>query len=504
MSNSRIEEKRFNISDKVWQRFYELIQWLGDEIRVLNEDARVEKIEVTPCSFSRRLMVIDSDIDNLLIWCNGVDRDNLQSLNDEFLKQFDIPGLRLYDKYENPPLILPVESNEACIRDYNLDNIPLVTVYEGGCFKSPEEIAEKSNALTSMAFEKNMARIKLFMYTGEIERNFVMALLKPEDAESYLCKDLMQTIDQDDLYLSENAQMLVMEIGKLYKGSIRTYHVQSGEESRCQEALLELDTKGLIWTLDSELLPRWITYGIRWSDSYFFRRISFCSEKSSDLVKSLPGNLCNFPKIPKQDLLKSISQENPTIAETAIRQACDNDSLDIGELIDAYIERLGSLSIFVRASLVECMKKIFCRDIFHVDLCEEKLRKTLIHILDSKDIWQTYSLTGDRQKVARNYLLIHLLTAVAKEYYSRKQSDKGNNVVKFFTDNVLSRQDLSSKIIQDSLKYMGEIFFNISEQNLKSCVLSRIEQEVNSNEKRAKDIARDRLEEIRKNEETAR
>jgi hypothetical protein len=484
---------KYNFSSEVLGKVQTSVDKLKSELTSINKDARIVKIEVAACSFTRGLMVKGSDIDNMVVWVQGVSEFKMLSdLNEKFICWLETPGLRI-DEPHNTPLILPVE-NQEYYKKYNMD-IPLITVYDG-VFRPFAEIA--SNERASMLIEKNVARIKLFLYAGDIGPEFVLNLLQSEDQNSYFYRDLfslVEAIKQEHQPLSEYAEKLVRQFDWMYTENLRKYQIPVEEEGKCKAALEELHKKGLLWVWGSRIMIRWRTYGVRWGDSFFAKRISVQNANGEDLLSALSGNMANAPAIADEELISGIYSQDPVHAELAIRQAMKREILNLDEIIRAYIDNLGRQEIFIRAALVEAMQTFIRRDSKLSEICEGKLKDELLAEINSENLMAFYVPTVQNrkmEKVIKICLLIHLIAGIAKS-----RPERTVPIVEFFYNSVLTKEGIPYKIIQDSLKYAGEIYDKISDEKLKAKIYGKIEGAAKSDVSRTEQIAKEILQRIK-------
>ena len=484
MNEARTTLSALDMSPIVWERVSEVTGWLEDALRADNARACIERIECMPCSFLRGLMIPGSDIDSLIVWVRG-HGSPLNILNAEFNARLSMTDLRLMDDYENAPLVLPIERDEELSRVYGLQTIDRLSIYEKGRFRNRNVIAAEANARLSMLFEKNAARIKLLLVADRIEPEFVFALLEHEDEDEVVARDLYKTLESPPR-LSRSACELVLKLDALYRGRQRVLQVSSQRVSECQSALEELAGLHLTWTLDDELMITWRTYGIRWHDSFFRKRISVVDGSGRTLLYEVSNNLSRAAPASEDALIEQIGSDDPREAELAVRQAVRSNTLPVANVVPACIEHLGRLSIFVRASLVEGLQFLSSR---HPALVEDELTAAFVDEVSSRRLGERLapSMENRRKTTAiKLYLLINLITSLGR---ARGRSAATASV---FYDTVLSAPNMPDKVFQDTLRHVGELYNDIgSSTQLARTLFSVASQSATSRVERTRRIASD-------------
>ncbi|MDD5439691.1 MAG: iron-containing alcohol dehydrogenase, partial [Candidatus Omnitrophica bacterium] len=467
-------------------------------MHALNPGAEIKAIKVMPSSYTRGLMIRNSDFDNLVVYVKGIKKEEIPELSSLLFKWLTVPWLRLIDDYENLPLLIPVEDLEGQERIYGIDDMPMVTVYENGKFRPRRKLAEETALLCSMLFEKNVTRAKMFLARGDLDPQWVRSLLKHEAPDSYYYREIMGILDDIDSFrLSPDALKLVEALDNVFlDNEVRPtvpntnwqYKVPDEERAGVERAIIELCEKGLVRFEKGQLRILWRMIGARWSDVVWNRwRIAVSAVGPGGETIDIIGPLAERaskgrPPIPGNVLVSAMKSANPHLAERAMRQA----SAEAGapEILEALLTGLGRKDIIVNAAAQDAIRR-------HLDSYEPGLKAKLIEDMSSKDILSYYSPVRKRALFIAN-----ILFAAAME-----QPERVDEVVEFLYENIVLFQEAApekvpDRMAQDLLRSFAAVYTDILSLELREKIHAFFERSAESRIVRRSRIAKDILKKI--------
>ncbi|MCM8774674.1 MAG: hypothetical protein NC820_08125, partial [Candidatus Omnitrophica bacterium] len=125
---------KMNFTEKVWSALKYAVRRLDREIKEINPESEIVKIQVMPCSFTRGLILKNGDIDNMFIYINGLNQLELRNLGSRFVDWLKIKGFSLFhfvfDTNEKAPVLISTNNLRAGEIKYEVNDIPQVVIYQ--------------------------------------------------------------------------------------------------------------------------------------------------------------------------------------------------------------------------------------------------------------------------------------------------------------------------------------------------------------------------------------
>lgn len=477
---------------RVQRKLKSAVNQLDGVIKAINQRAGIVEIKVQPSSYTKGLMIVGSDFDNLVVYVQEIGEDKLRHLNNLFIEFLTMDGLRLFDEYENPPLLLAVENLQEEELKYGLDDVPLVSIYRNGRFRSRRDIVKDSNKAVPKLFDKHIARIKLFYLSGQIDQGWVRALLSHQEDEYYY-QELMDMINESDGYrLSSEALRFVSILDNLIQDDKWEYTVPEGNERGVECVIIELYERGLVKFYNGKLVVTWRTMGARWSES-IWNRWKFTLYRSDpentggsiDLTMLIGERIkAGGPLIHDDALIGAMYSTNPNLSERALRSSMHSKKVP-SEISKAYIENLGFKSIFVNTAAIQALQ-------LRVITLEEPLKDYLLKLVTTGSIGDYFSSTR-RRAIFIIQILINMV---------QRQPERTDQIVEFLlntfvdVDGVSPKQAVPNRILQEILKCLAPIYPSILNSGLRSKVDRFIQEAAHNDIIRTSRIGRDVLRDI--------
>lgn len=350
-----------NISRNVWAGLRYAIMRLERLVQHANPGARVRRIVVTPCSFTRGLAMRGSDIDNMYVFVDGMRQATLDRLGEAFLSWLAVEGLSFDDDNARPRLL---STSHLAGQRVGLGRNKVMTVYEHGLFVDPLDAAEESNRVVSMLYEKHVARLKLLSFFGELDDSLRQRLLQPPNAHAdahsrYFHQELISFFEvRPNRTLDASTLRLAAALDERYRASHWMYEIEAGHEEEFSGSLAALCHEGLVRIYDGALILLWRAHMLAWSNRFYERRIrlGFQSEAAGrDVLTAITRQLPKYDAdVDPRDVLPGIESGNPHICEAALRCLPALPDIPLAA-IHAAVRQLKSRSILVNAAAYETL-----------------------------------------------------------------------------------------------------------------------------------------------------
>ena len=473
-----------NSTDKVMSSFKYALAKLESAVRQINPDAHVAMVKALPSSFTRGLMIGNSDMDEVFVYVEGVSQTVLDGIEKDFISWLNREDVILVDENAKPPILISTDYREALEAKYSLKDIPLIDIYANGKFKSKKELVD-SNRKRSMLYPKHVARIIYLLSSGEIDPAHVKDLLAGEKNTENFYYELLENVlsEQSPYRLSGSALNIVSELDSLYRQGIWKWDIEQGREKEVLEYLSELREKHMISVIDGRIMLLWRQHTARWSDRFWTRRIipsSRVHNANSILQKGLEEieNVGQKKYGDEESLMSDLLSGHPVKTVQALLFIRHNtDLLNKND---------------IRQKVLTALKGPIYMDGFAVDVIRdnraifEKEVKDLIKNLPKDPYVSDYF---DREQKRLN-LLINIVF-----YWARTYPEDADELVSFIRDNIIQGNELGAvtvpgMIFQATIEGIGECFGNLTNDLLKDELYLMIKRMAYNFEYRTSKIAR--------------
>ena len=274
----------FNETKDAMSAFKYAVRELESALEAINPEAGITKIRAMPSSFTTGLLMQGSDIDNMHVYIHGVGQSILGELQEKFAIWLSGRCFQLHGTNEKPPKLLSIEHRMEQEAKYGIDELPQVTVYEDGRFKTLMEMLNESCATLYPVYEneKTLHRMRLMILSGELDPEYVREMLRSFPGKSFAYDKLRSTfLSRKKNKLSKGAIKLAKKLDSLYVADVWGYEVSAKDEPAFRSALKELMDRDLVRVLDGKLILLWRLNAIRWSDRFLTRKIAISFDEST-------------------------------------------------------------------------------------------------------------------------------------------------------------------------------------------------------------------------------
>jgi 3-dehydroquinate synthetase/MoaA/NifB/PqqE/SkfB family radical SAM enzyme/nucleoside-diphosphate-sugar epimerase/radical SAM superfamily enzyme YgiQ (UPF0313 family)/predicted NBD/HSP70 family sugar kinase/adenine/guanine phosphoribosyltransferase-like PRPP-binding protein len=452
-----------NISSKVRDSFIHAMEELSRTIKTIDPHAEIEKIVGLPSSFTRGLMINDSDLDEVYVYVTGVSQVQLNGLSGQLVTWLNRSDLTLVDDNAKPPVLISTENRKAMERTYEIDDMPLITIYANGQFESERKLAELSNRSVSMLYPKQIARIKLLLALGELSPAHIRALLDGQsDKDKPLYKELEELAQHPERsVLSNAAKSVAKEFDDLYRRDQWDYVIQKDKEDEFEQVLYELCQKGLVMIIDNKVLLGWRLHTARWSNRFWTRRFKITCEASDrsahDIMERVGATMTkDLSGYNEEKLVELVNAPDPRMAEQALRAIRKLDSM--GQATQDVVINALSQTVFVDAAAIDVI-------VDHRQLFEAKVREAVRESIRSQE------LAGYFNKKQKK--LHHLINILFK--WAVIDPVSADDITLFVYDAVVHEnrivcKTVPSMILQCVIENLGEVYHDLHDDTLKDMV----------------------------------
>ncbi|MDP3921414.1 MAG: ROK family protein [Candidatus Omnitrophota bacterium] len=347
--------RRWNATKSIHDSLKYAVMRLEDEVRKLNPDAHVREIRMLPSSFTTHTMIQGSDFDEAYVFVEGVSEHELAQFQEPFGRWISVGAAALDGLNEKAPRLISTWHEDAAVKSYELESLPLVRVYENGRFLSQEELIRNKIKVVRGVSRKQIARIRWFLTEGEMRREDVETLLASRGRDvrsSPRLQALKRLLDEprETAYLSDAALNWVRRFEAEYTAGKRSF--EFGEENKAEmvPVLRELLAKAMIRVWNGKLIPVWRHHSTRFSDRFWTEQAEIVGyeQELNDLDREWLANLpesavlsgrlaSNKPRT--FELKKWDWRFSPYLMEIILRSWQGNETLNRAQqnrLIDAF------------------------------------------------------------------------------------------------------------------------------------------------------------------------
>lgn len=357
--------RKFNRSSKAWDALKYAVIQLEERAKAINPDAKVDKIQVLPSSLTRGLILDGSDLDEMFVFVDGLSQFELSQIQDEFTSWLNQANIKLVGQNTEVPLLLSNWDREANIKKYNLEMLPpSVTIYEGGRFIEPEQIQSDSEPDRANLSPKHVARISLFLSTGEMNPSFARAIARRSSRSTPFLSQQIETFINKfpKSALSPRALQWINFFDQQEQLNNRKIHLAPEKIAELEPVLQELLEKRMVRILDGRLTLVWRHNSVRFSDQFWNNQIilvgqeQFLDKLEHDWRAAQPEyrELLNAPEIIfSTPWTRFVS---PSLVEFAIQSLMKKKTLNETEK-QRLLESFGSNNAFVLAAALKLAEK---------------------------------------------------------------------------------------------------------------------------------------------------